>query len=282
MPEGDVVWRTSRRLDQVFRGEVLATAELRWGRLIDSDLTGVTTLEVVPRGKHILHRLEGGLTLHSHLKMEGSWRVQGAAERVTSHDSVRAVLGTSAWTAIGSRLGMLDLLPTADEHTLVGHLGPDILGPDWDVGVALTHLRHGHLGSAHDLIGAALLDQRNLAGLGTIWTSDPLWVERINPWRPVADLTDDELTALLTRAQRMIRAACEGRVGGAYVHGRSGHPCRRCGGTLRVAMAGPEGRERTLFYCPRCQDGLAPTDDGRSQAPLGARRGRESGYRPRR
>lgn len=274
MPEGDVVWRTARRLDQVFRGEPLTRAELRWGRLVDSDLVGVTTLEVVPRGKHILHRLQGGLTLHSHLKMEGSWRVQAATERVPSHDTVRAVLGTATWTALGTRLGMLDLVRTEDEDDLVGHLGPDILGADWDLDTVIGNVRHGRLDSTHDRIGAALLDQRNLAGLGTIWTSDPLWVERINPWTPVADLPDDDLTRLLTRAQRMIRAACEGRVSGAYVHGRSGHPCRRCGDTLRVAMAGPRERERTLFYCPRCQGGLAPTDDGARQAPLGSRRGR--------
>jgi endonuclease VIII len=283
VPEGDTVWRTCRRLDQVFRGEALQRAELRWGRLIDSDLVGMSTLEVVPRGKHILHRLDGGLTLHSHLKMEGSWRIQDASDRVPSADVVRAVLGTPRWTAVGRRLGGLDLVRTEDETGLVGHLGPDILGDDWDPLAAVRHLREGHLGSAPDLIGAALLDQRNLAGVGTMWASEGLWVERVNPWRPVAELTDDDLTRVLARIRLLMRQACTRAVTTAYVHARSGQPCRRCGATIRVAMAGPAHRERTLFSCPRCQDGLAPTDDGRPQAPLSSGRPRSrSGYRPRR
>jgi endonuclease VIII len=283
VPEGDTVWRTCRRLDQVFRGEALHRAELRWGRLIDSDLVGMTTLEVVPRGKHILHRLDAGLTLHSHLKMEGSWRIQDADDRVPSADVVRAVLGTPRWTALGRRLGGLDLVRTEDESRLVGHLGPDILGEDWDDGVALAHLREGHLGSTHDLIGASLLDQRNLAGIGTMWASEGLWVERVDPWRAVAELSDDELTRLLTRIRRLMSDACERAVTTAYVHARSGRPCRRCGDTIRVALAGPAPRERTLFSCPTCQGGLAPTDDGKPQAPLSSGRARtRSGYRPRR
>lgn len=283
MPEGDTVWRTCRRLDQVFRGEALHRAELRWGRLVDSDLVGMTTLEVVPRGKHILHRLDSGLTLHSHLKMEGSWRIQDAVDRVPTADVVRAVLGTTRWTALGRRLGGLDLVRTEDEGQLVGHLGPDLLGDDWDLSVALAHLRAGHLGSTHDLIGASLLDQRNLAGIGTMWASEGLWVERVNPWRPVAEMGDDDLAGLLTRIQRMMTEACTRAVSTAYVHARSGQPCRRCGDTIRVAMAGPAHRERTLFSCPRCQGGLAPTDDGTPQAPLSSGRPRSrSGYRTRR
>ena len=283
MPEGDTVWRTCRRLDQVFRGEALERAELRWGRLIDSDLVGMTTLEVVPCGKHIMHRLDSGLTLHSHLKMEGSWRIQEAADRVPSADVVRAVLGTTRGTALGRRLGGLDLVRTEDEPELVGHLGPDVLGQEWDLATAVTHLRDGHLGSTHDRIGASLLDQRNLAGVGTMWASEGLWSQRVNPWRPVVELTDDELGSLLTQIRRMMTDACTRAVNTAYVHARSGQPCRRCGATIRVAMAGPAHRERTLFSCPTCQGGLAPTDDGRPQAPLssGTPRSR-SGYRPRR
>lgn len=253
MPEGDVVWRTCRRLDQVFAGKAVTRAELRWGRLIDSDLTGMSTIEVVPRGKHILHRLDSGLTVHSHLKMEGSWRIQDAVDPIPHRDIARAVLGTARWTGIGERLGMLDLVRTDDEDSVIGHLGPDILGPDWSIERAIANLRDGHLGSTHDLIGAGLLDQRNLAGLGTIWTSEPLWVERISPWRPITDLSDADLERLLTRAEHMISAACRQRASTTYAYGRSGQPCRRCGTSLKAAMAGPADKERRLFACPRCQ-----------------------------
>jgi len=269
VPEGDVVLRTARRLDQVFRDRPLVRAELRWGTLIGSDLVGRTTIEVVPRGKHVLHRLDSGLTIHSHLKMEGSWRIQPADRVVPERDTIRAVLGTDRWTALGSRLGMLDLVRTDEESALVGHLGPDVLGPDWDVAWAVRHLRDGHLGSAHDRIAAALLDQRNVAGIGTLWASESLWAERINPWTPMDALTDDQLTAILDRAQRLMQHASATSRPTTHIHGRSGHPCPRCRRPLRVALAGPAERERTIFYCPQCQGGLAPGDDGRTQPPLG-------------
>ncbi len=253
MPEGDVVWRTCRRLDQVFAGHPLTRAELRWGRLIECDLIGMVGAEVIPRGKHILHRLDSGLTIHSHLLMEGSWRIQDAVDHIPQHDTVRAVLGTTRWTGIGERLGMLDLIRTDEEDSVVGHLGPDILGPDWSAEHAIANLRAGHLGSTHDLIGGALLDQRNLAGLGTIWTSEPLWVERISPWHPITDLSDADLVRLLGRAKRLITAACEQRMSTTYAYGRSGQPCRRCRTPIKAAVAGPPGKERRLYACPRCQ-----------------------------
>ena len=134
MPEGDAVWRTASRLHEALAGRVLTTAELRWGRLGGSDLTGASTLEVVPRGKHLLHRLDSGLTLHTHLRMDGRWLVSPRAEvrpgRLRDH-RLRVVLGTEEVFALGHQLGEVDLVRTADEHRLVGHLGPDLLGEDW-------------------------------------------------------------------------------------------------------------------------------------------------------
>ena len=104
----------------------------------------MVTLEVVPRGKHLLHRLDSGLTLHSHLRMEGSWRVRPTASmtpRTVRGTAIRALLATDTWTAVGKRLGMLDLLDTRDESRIVGHLGPDLLGADWDAHEAAARLR---------------------------------------------------------------------------------------------------------------------------------------------
>lgn len=130
-----MVFRTARRLHAALAGEPLTRAELRWGELDGAPLVGRRTLEIVPRGKHLLHRVEGGWTLHTHLRMEGSWRVMATADvglRTLADRQLRVVLGTAAWTALGLRLGMVDLVPTEREGELVGHLGPDILGPDWD------------------------------------------------------------------------------------------------------------------------------------------------------
>jgi endonuclease-8 len=277
VPEGDTVWRTAHRLDRALAGEPLVLCDLRFPAVATADLTGATTLEVVSRGKHILHRLDSGLTLHSHLRMEGQWRVERpevASGWLRRHD-LRAAVGTAGWTALGLRLGMLDLVATSEEDRLVGHLGPDLLGPDWDAAMAAANLA-----TSPEPLAAALLDQRNLAGVGTIWACESLFLERLHPWTPASDHAPATLTALVSRVHRLIDAARQHSVPNStgsrrrseelYVHGRSGRPCRRCGGTVRLANAGGAGRERTIFYCPACQGGLAPTDDGRPQRPLGS------------
>ena len=282
MPEGDTVHRTADRLHQALAGRVVEHAELRWPSVPDVDLRGSRTLEVVARGKHLLHRFDTGATLHTHLRMEGQWRVEHPGEptrRALRRPDVRAAVLTSAWSAVGLRLGMLDLVPTAREADLVGHLGPDVLGPDWD-----PDLVAGRLTASDRFVGDLLLDQRVLAGVGTFWASEILFIERLLPWTPATDLDPDRVRAMLERLHRLMEAAR--RTGWqastgiqrsgeeAYVHARSGRPCRRCGDTVRVAMTGAAPRERTMFSCPTCQGGRAPTDDGRPQRPLGSGRRR--------
>jgi endonuclease-8 len=289
VPEGDTVWRTATRLHRALAGEPVTRWDLRWGELATSDLVGARTLEVVSRGKHILQRLDAGVTLHSHLRMEGQWRIEDArtiSARQLANPQIRAVVGTERWAAVGLRLGMLDLLATTEEGTLVGHLGPDVLGPDWDPVLAASNLR----AAGGTPIGEALLDQRNLAGVGTLWASESLFLERVNPWAEAASLAEQPLAALVDRAHWLIDAARHHAIQSStgvrrlgetsYVHGRSGRPCRRCGRTVRVAMIGKPPQERTMFYCPTCQGGFGPTDDGRAQTPLGSStRGRAKPYR---
>ncbi|MFC7471195.1 DNA-formamidopyrimidine glycosylase family protein [Actinomadura keratinilytica] len=133
MPEGDTVHQAAGRLHQALAGQELTVSDLRVPRLATVDLTGRTVLEVVARGKHLLTRLEGGLTLHSHLRMDGSWRIFAPGERWRGGPGhqIRAVLGTASRTAVGYRLPVLELLRTPAEDEAVGHLGPDLLGPDW-------------------------------------------------------------------------------------------------------------------------------------------------------
>lgn len=285
MPEGDTVWRTARRLHEALAGRDIVESDLRWPSIATVDLRGRSTLEVVSRGKHLLHRIDGGLTLHSHLRMEGQWRIEATARLKPGwrrSPDLRALVGTADWTALGLRLGMLDLVETRDEAQLVGHLGPDLLGDDWDASVAVDHLA-----AARVPLGEALLDQRNLAGLGTLWASETLFVLRLHPWTIASTLDRAVLEQVVDRARRLIdggrRDAIQSSTGSlakgetTYVHGRSGRPCRRCGGTVRVAMIGPPTRERTMFYCPSCQGGLGPTDDGRPQRPLGSETSRGAG-----
>jgi endonuclease VIII len=281
VPEGDVVWRSAHRLNAALGGRVLTLSDLRWPSLATVDLTGREIVEVVSRGKHILMRVAAGgphpaITLHSHLRMEGSWHVHRTGERWRSRSDghIRAVLANDTWTGVGHKLGMLDLIPTADEHALVGHLGPDLLGPDWNADEALSRLRR----DPQRPIGEALLDQRNLAGIGTFFLAETLFLRGVTPWTPVADVPD--LPAVVELAQKLLDIS---RVRGLqvttgdtrtgrtnYVHARSGRPCLRCGTAIRVASIGVAPQDRVAFYCPHCQRGPTPTDDGRPQRPMGA------------
>lgn len=280
MPEGDTLRRTAQRLHQALAGDPLERVDLRWGSLDGAALVGSRTLEVVSHGKRLLHRVEGGWTIHSHLRMEGQWRVEGLdspqGRRALANPQTRAVLDGARWRAVGLRLGELDLVRTRDEGTLVGHLGPDVLADPLDLDEVVRRLE----GDPRP-IAEALLDQRVVSGIGTFWASEILFVRRVHPWRPARDVGADELSQIINRVARLMQRAVVTGVQGStgetrrghesYVHARSGRPCRRCGDTIRVATAGRAGQERTIFSCPTCQGGLAPTDDGRRQAPLGPR-----------
>jgi len=297
MPEGDTVRRTADRLHQALAGRVLVRTELRWPTLGEVDLAGREVLQVSSYGKHIITRLGVGagterfpttgqvpLTLRSHLRMEGSWHIHATGSRPwpsANQTSVRAALSNSEWTALGIWLGLLDLIPTAEEDTLFGHLGPDILATDFTdpaapFGITETLRR---LGSAPERpIGAALLDQTAVAGIGTFYMAETLFLKGISPWTPVGEVS--KLPAVVALAARMLTANLvrpvptttgNSRLGQEqWVHSRSGKPCRRCGTIVRVAMVGVAPRERTAFYCPTCQPGPAPTDDGRARRPLGS------------
>ena len=295
MPEGDTVWRTARRLHRALAGRELLVSDLRWPSLATVDLSGREVLEVVSAGKHLLTRVAAGgddppLTLHSHLRMEGSWFVErtGDPHGRRSASGIRAVLTTAEWTAVGHKLGMLDLVSTDREAELVGHLGPDLLSPGWDPEEARRRL----LADPARELGAALLDQRVLAGVGTLYMAEACFLVRLTPWSPVSDLEDPEgFLALLHRllhvnkdrpAQVTTGDLRHGRQ--HFAHARSGLPCLRCAGTVRVAPIGVPPQDRRAFYCPGCQVGPTPTDDGRPQRPLGSsgRAAPTRGYRARR
>lgn len=213
--------------------------------------------ETVSRGKHLLTRVEGDLTVHTHMRMDGSWRIvpagdgRGGPPGIRAGDTVRLVLGNDEWLALGVRLGVVDLLPTGLEYRAVGHLGPDPLGPDWDAEEAARRLRR----APERPVGEALLDQRNIAGLGTIYGSETLFVAGVSPWRPAGAVED--LAGLAALARRMLEAHKEpgGRHGlpvatgdphpgrRVWVYGRGGRPCLRCGTPVGVADMGAAGNE---------------------------------------
>ncbi|MER6633015.1 DNA-formamidopyrimidine glycosylase family protein [Streptomyces sp. NPDC000987] len=264
MPEGDTVWQAARRLHGALAGQVLTRSDLRVPRFATADLTGRTVLDVTSRGKHLLTHVEGGLTLHSHLRMDGAWKVYEPGRRWTGGPAhqIRAILGTADRTAVGYRLPVLELLRTRDEERAVGHLGPDLLGPDWDPDHALANL----VADPARPLGEALLDQRNLAGIGNVYKSELCFLLGVTPWLPVGALPADRTAQLPVLAKKLLEANRErpvrsttGRRGqDLFVYGRAPRPCLRCGTPVRVADQGDGSRERPTYWCPFCQSGPAP------------------------
>src|SRR5581483_9567674 len=200
MPEGDVVWYTARRLHQALAGRTLTRSAFRVPRLATANLAGDTVTEAIARGKHLLIRTDNGFTVHTHLRMDGSWRVTAAAEPVKNSHRIRLILANDAWQATGYALGVVELVRTRDEHRVVGHLGPDLLGPDWSGDEAVRRLA----AQPERPIGEALLDQRNLAGIGTFYAAEMLFLRGIHPWRPVGSVED--LDALVDLGHRLLYA----------------------------------------------------------------------------
>jgi endonuclease-8 len=259
MPEGDTVWRACQRLNEVLAGRVLTRSEFRVPSLAATDLTGIGVREVVSRGKHQLFRFGNELTLHTHLRMDGTWRVFSTGRKWSGGPEfeIRVVLATEEHAAVGYRLPVVELLATANEDSVVGHLGPDLLGPDWDLEEAVRRISS----APERTIGEALLDQRNLAGLGTFYRAELLFLQGIHPRTPVGQVGN--LRRMVQRGQQLMFAnrwrAEQSTTGDlrsnrrAYVFERPGQPCRRCGTAVRTEEFGPAGQERRSYWCPRCQ-----------------------------
>lgn len=249
MPEGDVLRRTATRLDQALAGQPLTRAELRWPTAAGANLVGRVVLGTESYGKHLLTRLDDGRTLHTHLRMDGSWRIAPSGERAAAarRPTVRAVLANARWTAIGDQLGMLDLVATRDERRLIAHLGPDVLADELDLDEVLS--RYAAQGPTP--VAEVLLDQRVAAGIGTIFAAESMHALRLWPWTPARGIQDP---AALYRVARelMQRSVQTARVPGR-VHGRLRQPCLRCGTPIAVGQARRPPMERPIFYCPTCQ-----------------------------
>jgi endonuclease-8 len=258
MPEGDTVWRTALHLDKALSGQVLLETDFRVPAHATLDLSGRTVEATVARGKHLLTRIGPDHTLHTHLKMEGSWHLYrpGTGWRRPAHEA-RVVLRTEEWTAVGFALGVVEVVARDAEDTVVGHLGPDLLGPDWDEAEALRRLRSDPSRPVAD----ALLDQRNLAGIGNLYKNELCFLAGAHPRLPVCEVAD--LPRLVRRARTALEAnknRVEQTLTGdtrrgrqTWVYRRDKQPCRRCGTRIRVDLQGPEGQERATYWCPACQ-----------------------------
>lgn len=257
MPEGDTVYLSAKNLHEALAGHLLERCDIRVPSFATVDLSGDLIESVVPRGKHLLMRV-GEHSIHTHLKMEGAWHLYRHGTRWQRPEGkARIILGTAERIAVGFELGVVEVIRRDEEDRMLGHLGPDLLGTDWDADEALQRL----LERPERPVVLALLDQRNLAGLGNEYVNELCFLRGVLPTTPMRNLAQPE--KLVDLAHRLIQAnkdrterSTTGRLRGAtsWVYGRAGRPCLRCGTTVRTAELGGAGEyARQSYWCPDCQ-----------------------------
>jgi len=257
MPEGDTLWRAARTLDASLSGRALTAADLRVPVYSTADLKGRRVESVAARGKHILMHLNDDLVLHTTLGMDGSWRVFRTGQRWSGGPwhQIRAVLTTADVAAVGYRLPHVNLWSPAQTTAALDYLGPDLLGPDWDPQEATDRL----LRNPTIELGVALLDQRNLAGIGNVFKSEISFLTRNNPWTRlrnipnIAEVVGTSQDLLFSNRNRSRRLTTPDPGDPLWVYRRTTRPCRRCGGPIRCAMQGASPAQRSTWWCPACQ-----------------------------
>jgi endonuclease VIII len=260
MPEGDSVFRLARRLERAGVGRGVVDGELRSGEHAGLLLAGRRIVSFDTRGKHLFQRFDDDTTLHTHLRMQGSWTIARRALPRAEHHKVRVRMalddGMTMW---GMDLPVVEYLPTRDERQIADRLGPDPLRADWDAAEAARRVR----ARPDRTVVAALLDQGNLAGLGNLWVNELSFLRGVHPFSPVGATDVDALVALAARCLR-ISAMTPGmyqvttgnvdRRERHWVVGRAGRACLRCSTRIEVAaeVANDPERRRT-WWCPHCQ-----------------------------
>jgi endonuclease VIII len=254
MPEGDTVFHTAANLRDALVGKTLTRCDIRVPRYATVDLSGNTVDEVISRGKHLFIRV-GPASVHSHLKMDGSWRVGPRGKPARPAHKIRIILEADEIQALGIDLGVLEVLDRENDQDVVAHLGSDLLGDDWNPELAAANLA----ADPDRPIAAALLDQRVMAGVGNVYANELCFVFGRLPTSPVSSLADP--LRVVTRARDMLwanrarwnRTTTGNRRPGQelWVYGRAGELCRRCGTPIRRAES--SDAERVSYWCPSCQ-----------------------------
>jgi endonuclease VIII len=261
MPEGDSIFKLATTLAPVLVNRRVTA--LRAHRIPDAaaeSVVGHVVVDVAARGKNLLIFFDDGRALHVHLKMSGRIFVERPRSAFYANAPIGAPdlrLAVEGGAIIGRRLPVCRLVTRAAAAPEIAMLGPDLVRPDFDEDEAIARLRR--LGSRS--IGEALLVQRAAAGIGNVYKSEVLFLEGIDPRRPVASIDEPTLRAIVRRASLLLRRnlgpgprTTRASLGGArvWVYGRGGKPCFRCGTPILRFMLGPENG-RSTYVCATCQ-----------------------------
>lgn len=287
MPEGDTIFRAARTLHRALAGKVVTRFDSVFPALTriadDHPIVGRRIESVTSRGKHLLIAFSGDLTLHTHMRMNGSWHIYRAGEKWQRPlRDMRIVVGTEDFVAVGFNVPIAALLtgPELARHEQLRSLGPDLLAP----GNAAPDIAPGTappntaapveiMGRMRmhdrDAIADVLLNQRVIAGIGNVLKSEILFVSAVHPFRAVASLSDDELVRVIETARDLLQANVMSRAqtlspsigrrttrsldpnAKLWVYSRGGKLCRRCGTRIESRKTGLDAR--LTYWCPRCQ-----------------------------
>ncbi len=277
MPEGDTIFRTATTMRRWIGGRVLTGARSAVPGLPVAGLVGRTVEAVDAHGKHLLVHLSGGVVLHTHMRMTGSWHLYPAGERWRkSPRAARVVLEAGDRVAVCFSAPVVEVLRERDlaRHPTLGRLGPDVLVPA-SLDPPAVRARARARATASPTAGELLLDQQVVAGIGNIYRCESLFLCGISPRTPSDALTDDEIDALVGTAARIMAAnatgapvsrSFDGAADQPWVYGRRGRPCRRCGTPVARELLGVQAR--AVYWCPTCQPAEAPgTGRGREAVP---------------
>lgn len=278
MPEGDSLYKFAQRVGAALEGKEIVAARSHGPGPVPQvhRIVGATCIGARSTGKNLLISFDNGLVLRGHLRMYGTWHVYAPGEAWRKPErEARLVLEVEGAVVVNFSAPVIELLEerALGHHQPVAGLGPDLLDDDFDVEEALRRLREP--ARADLTIGDAVMDQRAVAGVGNIWKHESLFHVGMNPWRRVRELSDDDLRALLLRAQALLRASVGKpnslgltRRPDMWVYMRAGQPCRRCHSRIR---SGPQGADiRQTAWCPKCQ----PVIDGQLEPPVRRRQPR--------
>lgn len=266
MPEGDTIHRAARTLERGLSGLVVTGFRSPVAGLSQASLEGVTVARVEARGKHLLIHFNDGRVLRTHMRMSGSWHLYqpGESWRKPARQA-RVVIETPERVAVCFNAPDVELVRRAPALDL----GPDLLDPDVEASEIAQRWR-----SMPDLpIGVAVMRQHLAAGIGNVYKSETLFLERLDPFARTGDLEDSALERLAARAQQLLRAnmgdgprTTRRRLRGSryWVYGRSGKPCLQCGTRVRMRRQGVDGR--STYFCASCQ-GVSVSPSRESSSP---------------
>jgi endonuclease VIII len=257
MPEGDTIHSAARRIRAALVGKPIVSIETpqprhamdRWPERLE----GRAVTSVDAHGKHLFIRFAGDLTLHSHLRMTGWWGVYPRGRRWgRSPRSAWLVVRTADHEVVQFGGPVLELMTESRSRfdRRLAALGPDVLAGELDERAVLARLRQDDQSRG---VGEALLDQRNLAGVGNVWKSEGCFRVGLDPWRPLGRVADEEALAVVREIRERMLASAErgGHPRDIQVYERSGRPCPRCGGAIQARGQGDDNR--TTYWCPACQ-----------------------------